>query len=142
MQAFLNNYGLRPSCYNCHFKSAERESDIMLADFWGVDKILPQMFDDKGTSLVLVYSEKGKALFDSVKAHMACAAVDPSAALAYNASACQSAAKPKQNELFLRAVESSRFDTAVHTVLKKSAAARLQKKARSLLRRAKTKLCR
>lgn len=142
MQAFLNNYGLRPSCYNCHFKSAERESDIMLADFWGVDKILPQMFDDKGTSLVLVYSEKGKALFDSVKAHMACAAVDPSAALAYNASACQSAAKPKQNELFLRAVESSRFDTAVHTVLKKRAAARLQKKARSLLRRAKTKLCR
>jgi len=34
MRAFLANLCLRPSCYNCHFKSKERESDITLADFW------------------------------------------------------------------------------------------------------------
>lgn len=37
-----------------------RRADLTLADFWGIEHIDPQMDEDKGTSLVLVNSPKGK----------------------------------------------------------------------------------
>lgn len=57
----------RPSCYECHFKGFPQKADITLADFWGIEKIDPTMDQDKGTSLVMVNSDKGMELFNSVK---------------------------------------------------------------------------
>lgn len=57
----------RPSCYECQFKGFPQKSDITLADFWGIEKIDKAMDQDKGTSLVMVNSEKGRELFDSIK---------------------------------------------------------------------------
>lgn len=57
----------RPSCYECHFKGFPQKADITLADFWGIEKVDPTMDQDKGTSLVMVNSDKGQALFDSIK---------------------------------------------------------------------------
>ena len=57
----------RPSCYECHFKGFPQKADITLADFWGIEKIDKTMDQDKGTSLVMVNSDKGQALFDSIK---------------------------------------------------------------------------
>lgn len=57
----------RPSCYECHFKGFPQKADITLADFWGIENIDKSMDQDKGTSLVIVNSEKGQALFDSIK---------------------------------------------------------------------------
>ena len=59
-RGFLANVYLRNSCYNCRFKSVSRNTDITLADFWGVHLFCPDMCDDKGTSLVLVHSSKGQ----------------------------------------------------------------------------------
>ena len=68
MNGFLSDIMLRPSCYECRFKSIPKSySDITIADFWGVKKVLPEMNNPKGTSLILLNSEKGEALFDSVK---------------------------------------------------------------------------
>lgn len=64
---FLNNLILRPSCYNCKFSNFDRLSDVTIADFWGIEKCKPHMDDNKGVSLVLVNSEKGQNLFDSIK---------------------------------------------------------------------------
>ena len=58
MKAFLHDLSLRPSCYYCKSKCGRSNSDITLADFWGIQKILPEMDDDKGTSLVLAYNDK------------------------------------------------------------------------------------
>ena len=57
----------RPSCYECKFKGFPQKADISLADFWGIEKLDKTMDQDKGTSLVMVNSEKGQALFDSIK---------------------------------------------------------------------------
>lgn len=57
----------RPSCYECHFKGFPQKADITLADFWGIENIDKSMDQDKGTSLVMVNSDKGQALFDSIK---------------------------------------------------------------------------
>lgn len=57
----------RPSCYECHFKGFPQKADISMADFWGIEKIDKTMDQDKGTSLVMVNSDKGRTLFESVK---------------------------------------------------------------------------
>ena len=67
MQMFLDNLCLRPSCYECKFKKMNRQSDITLGDFWGCQDLCPEMDDDKGTSLIVVHSEKGKAIFNEIQ---------------------------------------------------------------------------
>ncbi len=57
----------RPSCYQCSFKGFPQKADITLADFWGIENVDPSMDQDRGTSLVMVNSDKGQALFDSIK---------------------------------------------------------------------------
>ena len=66
MCGFLHNCYLRPSCYHCKHKGVDRTADLTLADFWGVDEICPEMDDDKGTSLVIVTTQKGKELFEQI----------------------------------------------------------------------------
>lgn len=64
MQVFLKNLCLRPSCSACPAKSGKCGSDITLADYWGIENHHPEWDDDKGTSLVLVNTEKGSFLFN------------------------------------------------------------------------------
>ena len=70
LQLFLKNTCLRPSCHNCHYKTFEAHSlsDITLADWWGMSQgILPSAEDDKGASIIIANTPKGKQLIDSVK---------------------------------------------------------------------------
>lgn len=61
----------RHSCGVCHFTNLHRPSDITLADFWGWENNVPEFNnDDKGVSLVLLNTEKGKKIFDAVKPHL------------------------------------------------------------------------
>lgn len=67
MHAFLTNLILRKSCYHCQYASTERVSDITLGDFWRIGETAPYAHPtDKGVSLILVNSDKGKSLFDKV----------------------------------------------------------------------------
>ena len=66
MQIFLKNLNLRPSCYSCPSKSGKCNSDITLADYWGVGIYHPECDDDKGTSLILVNSKDGDRLLDDL----------------------------------------------------------------------------
>lgn len=58
MKAFLEDLTLRPSCYNCPAREGKSQSDITLADFWGIWNIDSEFNDDKGTSAILFYSTK------------------------------------------------------------------------------------
>lgn len=61
MHGYLtSNLYIRPCCGDCRFKGVPRKSDVTFADFWGIDK---ELDDDKGTSMLLVNSEKGKKIF-------------------------------------------------------------------------------
>ncbi|MGL4570221.1 MAG: Coenzyme F420 hydrogenase/dehydrogenase, beta subunit C-terminal domain [Clostridium sp.] len=59
MKGFLNNLYLRQSCYKCNSKDFKSGSDISLADYWGIEDKHPEIYDNKGTSLVLVNTSKG-----------------------------------------------------------------------------------
>ena len=64
---FSDGVTLRQSCYNCYSSALKSLSDLSLGDFWGIDEVDADMFDDKGTSLLLVKSEKGRQLLDMIK---------------------------------------------------------------------------
>lgn len=66
MRAFLRAYIIRPSCYKCPAKSGSSYSDITLADFWDVEKVVSEWNDDKGISSIMVNTERGKNLLASV----------------------------------------------------------------------------
>ncbi len=62
---FLRDNVLRPSCYECRYKSVVHPGDITIADYWGIDKAAPGFNDNKGVSLVLINTEKGNKLFQN-----------------------------------------------------------------------------
>lgn len=64
---FFSHRILRPSCHQCRFTKLDRESDISIGDFWGIENCKPNMFDNKGISLVLLNTRKGMKLFDNIK---------------------------------------------------------------------------
>lgn len=70
MRMFLDNIDLRPSCYACHFKGFPRRSDMTIGDSWGIEKYMPDMDDDKGTSIILIHSLKGEIMLDAIKKNL------------------------------------------------------------------------
>lgn len=100
MQAFLGDIILRDSCYSCKFKKKNRISDITLADFWGIKNIKPSMDDDKGTSLVILNSKKGKELINKIEDKIEKAQVNFEDAIKYNPSMTMSAHIPSKRKEF------------------------------------------
>lgn len=64
---FFNHLILRHSCFNCKFANFNRPGDITIGDFWGIEKNYAFFDDDKGTSLVLLNSQKGHNFFNEIK---------------------------------------------------------------------------
>lgn len=119
MQAFLNNICLRDSCYECSFKKKYRNSDITLADYWGVRKIHPEFNDDKGVSLVVINSEKGKDLFDNIKDKLVSKDTNLEKALKYNIAMIKSADHCKNEKKFIEKMDSLKMDKLVKTYVPK-----------------------
>ena len=111
-RAFLSDACLRPSCYQCPSKTANRRSDITLADFWGVEKVVPEMDDNRGTSLVLIHSEKGRAAFDGLEG-VRRKAVDFTQAIAHNPPMIRSVTPHRKREAFMRDIQAMPFSAAV-----------------------------
>lgn len=70
LKAFSQNVITRRSCGRCEFCTAARVGDITVGDYWGITKIDPALNDKKGTSLVFVNTDKGRALYDSIGARL------------------------------------------------------------------------
>lgn len=58
---------MRPACYECDYASTDRGGDFTIGDFWKVKSKVPEMFNPRGTSLVMVNTSKGLIFFESVK---------------------------------------------------------------------------
>lgn len=113
MRAFLHNVCLRPSCYHCAFKTLHRQSDITLADFWGIERIVPEMFDDKGTSLVLVNTPKGQTLFERIAAKAVVKKVDWQQISGLNPAAYQSAIPSPYRQAFFEKLDDQGFEELI-----------------------------
>lgn len=113
MRCFLSDLSLRRSCFQCAFKGSRRQADITLADFWGIQHISPELDDDKGTSLILIHSQKGQRLLEEIRKGAQVVPADLETALRYNPSAIVSAKMPPDYEQFHTAAVSLSADRLV-----------------------------
>lgn len=130
MKAFLKNICLRPSCYACEFKTLHRQSDITLADFWGIQHILPEMDDDKGTSLIFVNSEAGQDMVEQIKNNILWQEVDINEAVKYNSAAIKSVESNPKREKFFEELDKNFFDEVVKKYCSHSLLVRIKRKAK------------
>jgi coenzyme F420-reducing hydrogenase beta subunit len=113
LRAFLKDMCLRPSCYRCDFKQEERFADITLADFWGIDRVAPEMNDDRGTSLVLIHTPRGQAIWEEISSGLEVRQVPWEEALRGNPSVSRSVALPKARQGFMRDLPKKSFPQLV-----------------------------
>lgn len=110
MKGFLKDLYLRPSCYDCKFKTLHRASDITLADFWGIEKIIPEINVEKGVSLCWASSEKGDTILDKALKQTIYEQVDLNEAIKHNPSAITSVKRHKNRNKFFEDISKSDID--------------------------------
>lgn len=109
MQMFLRNYCLRPSCYECNAKKVKM-SEITIGDFWGIERIAPEMDDNKGTSLMIIRNEKGIELFRQISDKLVYKEVSYEEAVRGNSCEYMSVARPKERDTFFQDMNTLEFN--------------------------------
>ena len=64
MNLYYSNNITRNSCYECKYTSYERVSDMTISDYWGLEGFAKDFEDALGVSMVMVNTERGRALLD------------------------------------------------------------------------------
>lgn len=61
---------MRPVCYECKFADVNREGDFTIGDFWKAKIKAPEIYNSRGTSFIMVNTDQGSNLFETVKNHL------------------------------------------------------------------------
>ncbi len=56
---FGHHYILRPSCLRCLYRKEQRNSDVTIGDFWGIEKIAPELETKQGVTALITSTAKG-----------------------------------------------------------------------------------
>lgn len=105
MKAFLSDMILRPSCHECKVRGFRSNSDITIADYWGIENVKPEIDDDKGVGLVMIHTQKGS---DSLKLEdLECVETSFDDAYKFNHSIMQSVKPHHNRKKFFDSIDSS-----------------------------------
>lgn len=135
-KAFIQNISLRKSCYNCKFKTVNRNSDITMGDLWGIKTILPLITDDKGVSVAFIQSEKGNYLLEQIKEQLWLQEISSDSAIENNPSMIKSVYEHNFRDYFFQNLGKKSYESLVDDCLNPSYYVRLKRKLNSI----KTKL--
>ena len=99
---FLTGLLYRDSCYQCHYAKAERVSDITLGDFH-FDKYKDNKVkgENRLLSKVIVNTEKGHTILNTVSADINCVEINYESLLKNKSQLSQPMSCPQQREKFL-----------------------------------------
>ncbi len=64
---YFADYIIRPSCHACRYCTVDRDSDFTIGDFWGIEKVRPDLEDGMGTSVVILHTKKAREIWEQVK---------------------------------------------------------------------------
>ena len=62
---FGQHYIMRPSCFNCQYRTEERHSDLVIGDFGNIDKVKEGLDTYNGVSVLITTTKKGENFFNS-----------------------------------------------------------------------------
>lgn len=117
MKAFLAELCNRPSCHDCQIRELRSGSDLAIADYWGVDRVIPDFDDDRGTSLVLVNTEKGASLLNSIGEQVDIRKSNFDDAVAGNSALVRSPSPHRNRLLFMKKCRERNFEKLVARML-------------------------
>lgn len=140
IKGFIKNCYLRPSCYDCHFKTLDRCSDLTLGDFWGVEDLLPDIDLKQGVSLVLGHTKKGIKLMKNLNEKIYLKEINIDDSIKFNSCAIQSVSLPKAREKFFSSINNLSIGSAIEKALYKSRLMLAIDKYNILLKKIKIKL--
>ena len=66
LRLYFKNICSRPSCYQCHFKTINRVSDITIFDCWDAPSVSAD-FSSKGATNVFIHTKRGQEIFEIIK---------------------------------------------------------------------------
>ena len=114
LKCYFQNAADRPICYECPFKTLQRSSDITLFDGWHASKYVDNLIDDdKGYTIVLVHSRKGKELIQK-NAHLELYEINTDKAIeADGKMAVNSVIRPEMRDTFYEILDNKGIDGAV-----------------------------
>lgn len=69
-EGFQRNIALRDGCEYCEFAGYKRQGDLTIGDFWRIENFAVDMYDKKGTSVVLINNTKGEEMFNRIKSKL------------------------------------------------------------------------
>ena len=64
---FGKHYILRPSCMKCIYRKEQRNSDITIGDFWGIERIVPNLNVENGVTALITSTNKGEIFINACK---------------------------------------------------------------------------
>lgn len=96
MSGFVADLFSRPSCFCCPAKEGKSQSDITLADFWGIWEILPSLNCSDGVSAVIVNTVIGENAIKNIAKNLTLERVEYEKLVKFNSALIKSAKKPKQ----------------------------------------------
>lgn len=134
MLLFIRNVTLRESCHNCAFKNKYRDSDITLADYWGVENMHPHFNDDMGVSLVVINSKKGSEIFNGIKENFVCEQTDLDKAIIYNPCMVKSVNSHINRDRFFKKLDKRNFEKLATKSLQPPFLIRLKSKIKRILK--------
>lgn len=120
MQLFLSDIALRESCYNCNFKVGNKYSDITLGDFWGIQNYYPEMYNKKGVSAIIINTELGKEVFNSIKNNIEYKSCKLDEIIAGNSSLKVSSNEPNNRDIFFKELDDKSINYLCNKYKKKT----------------------
>lgn len=112
LRGFMYDTFLRDSCFNCKFKEGSSSSDIMLADYWGIENEHPNLFDNKGCSCVIAFTSKGVKFLDKINFQYEDSSLDKF--VKQNPSFCKQHKVPANRAKFLTSFKKYGGEYALH----------------------------
>ena len=131
------NLFIRDCCFDCHYKTFPRVADITLADFWGVGMADKDLDPDKGTSLIMINSEKGKALFNSIHSSIFHKKMQLADAIAGNGCIYNSIEKDPSSDMFFENLDKIHFYKLMQKYCADTVLLRLKRKTGRILSKIK-----
>lgn len=104
---FLSGSILQERCFSCKFTGLKRQSDITIADAWGIDREYPELIKknfnkNRGISLVLINSTKGNTIFEKLKLNLISSEIDINRLRKYNHPFRHPSIKPINKEAIIK----------------------------------------
>lgn len=131
--AFFSHLSIRPSCFDCAFKTLHRLSDLTIGDFWFSEQY-GFGEDLLGINLCLIQSGKGEELLNSIKSQTEMRQIDAKDAILLNGGMLYSSCPVNKNRTaFFKELGTIPLDYLVRKYDGKSITNRLKNRIRELI---------